>query len=102
MKLTKKRTEFTFLIKVVQLARKGGTVVPPSDFQSVATECAERQQVIKKPLAHTGPQAHTRAMNPLRQVNFPLNFVAKRTVPIMASLQITARYVFVKRLLYIE
>lgn len=58
MKQTKKRTVFTFLIKVIQLARKGGTVVPPSDFHKETTKSLESRTFFEK---FTRPRGHTRA-----------------------------------------
>ena len=39
-------------------AEKGGTVVPPSDFQSTTTKCINTKQVTKR---NTRPHAYTRA-----------------------------------------
>lgn len=39
-------------------AEKGGTVVPPSDFQSTTTKCVQNKHVTKK---STRPHAYTRA-----------------------------------------
>ena len=43
---------------------KGGTVVPPSDFQSVATQSADTTSVMRKPLAHERPRRRTHAKIP--------------------------------------
>lgn len=39
-------------------AEKGGTVVPPSDFQSATTKCINTKQVTKR---NTRPHAYARA-----------------------------------------
>lgn len=39
-------------------AKKGGTVVPPSDFQSATTKCLYTKQVTKR---NTRPHAYARA-----------------------------------------
>lgn len=39
-------------------AEKGGTVVPPSDFQSATTKCAKHKQLTKK---NSRPHAYARA-----------------------------------------
>lgn len=39
-------------------AEKGGTVVPPSDFQSATTKCLYTKQVTKR---NTRPHAYARA-----------------------------------------
>lgn len=48
----------------IQLA-KGGTVVPPSDFQSVSTQAAETQKDTRKsPRPHGSARAHSREDTP--------------------------------------
>ena len=50
--------------------RKGGTVVPPSDFQSVSTESVHTQKVTSKtPRPHGPARAHTRK-EPLAPTQF--------------------------------
>lgn len=39
-------------------AEKGGTVVPPSDFQSTTTKCLNTKQITKK---NSRPHAYARA-----------------------------------------
>lgn len=44
-------------------AEKGGTVVPPSDFQSTTTKCINTKQVRKKTLARTRMRVRAQAKN---------------------------------------
>lgn len=48
-------------IKERKQHRKGGTVVPPSNFQFVTTEIVMAKQVTNIFLAHTGAHAHASA-----------------------------------------
>lgn len=49
--------------------QKGGTVVPPSDFQSVTTESADTTSVTNQtPHPHASAQAHSRDYTPTAQL----------------------------------
>lgn len=60
----------TMNIKERKQHRKGGTVVPPSNFQFVTTEIVMDKQVTNIFLAHTGARARTHTYTRKKAVKY--------------------------------